>query len=132
MLNRYETVRKGSKVALIGAGTFFKTAMDAADLLKGAGIEATVINPRYLSDLDCDTLESLKKDHTLVVTIEDGILDGGWGEKIARYYGADPEMMVKCYGLEKKFVDRYDRKTMLEDNHLTAAQISQDVKELLK
>lgn len=132
VLNRYETVRKGSKVALIGAGTFFKTAMDAADLLKDAGIEATVINPRYLSDLDCDTLESLKKDHTLVVTIEDGILDGGWGEKIARYYGPDPEMMVKCYGLEKKFVDRYDRKTMLEDNHLTAAQISQNVKELLK
>ena len=131
-LNRYETVRKGSKVALIGAGTFFKTAMDAADLLKDAGIEATVINPRYLSGLDCDTLESLKKDHNLVVTIEDGILDGGWGEKIARYYGTDTEMMVKCYGLEKKFLDRYDRKRILLDNHLSAAQISQDIKELLK
>lgn len=53
-------------------------------------------------------------------------------KKIARYYGTDTEMMVKCYGLEKKFLDRYDRKRILLDNHLSAAQISQDIKELLK
>lgn len=125
-LNKFETVRQGSKVALIGAGTFLQLALDTADLLAEKGINATVINPRYLSGLDTAMLEELKRNHSLVVTMEDGVLDGGFGEKIARYYG-DSDMKTLCYGIAKKFADRYDYKDMLEANHLTAPQIASDI-----
>lgn len=125
-LNKFETVRQGSKVALIGAGTFLQLALDTADLLAEKGINATVINPRYLSGLDTAMLEELKRNHSLVVTMEDGVLDGGFGEKIARYYG-DSYMKTLCYGIAKKFADRYDYKDMLEANHLTAPQIASDI-----
>lgn len=125
-LNKFETVRQGSKVALIGAGTFLQLALDTADLLAEKGINATVINPRYLSGLDTAMLEELKRNHSLVVMMEDGVLDGGFGEKIARYYG-DSDMKTLCYGIAKKFADRYDYKDMLEANHLTAPQIASDI-----
>lgn len=87
-LNKYEVTQKGSKVALLGLGTFYSLANAAADEMKSElGIDATVINPYYITGLDEELLESLKADHSVVVTIEDGILDGGFGEKIARFYG---------------------------------------------
>ena len=72
----------------------------------------------------------LKKDHRLVVTIEDGILDGGYGEKVARYYGPTP-MMVKCYGLPKQFRDRYNAAELLKECHLDPVLIAADIAALL-
>jgi len=94
------------------------------------GIDATVINPYYITGLDEELLESLKADHSVVVTIEDGILDGGFGEKIARFYG-DSDMKVLNYGLKKEFLDRYDVEEVLKDNRLDAEMIAEDVKGLL-
>lgn len=106
VLDRYNTVRHGSGVAVIAAGNCLKTALMAADMMSDDGKKITVINPRYLSGIDASTLEALKKNHSLVVTLEDGILDGGFGEKIARYYG-DSDMKVVCHGMRKEFLDRY-------------------------
>ncbi|MDE6010563.1 MAG: 1-deoxy-D-xylulose-5-phosphate synthase [Muribaculaceae bacterium] len=125
-LNKFEITRSGDTVALIGAGTFYPLAVEIADLLKEQGIDATVINPRYLSGVDGGMLDDLRKNHKLVVTIEDGILDGGFGEKIARYYGPT-DMKVRCYGLKKQFADRYNYRQILEENHLTAPQILEDI-----
>ena len=94
------------------------------------GIDATVINPYYITGLDEELRESLKVDHSVVVTIEDGILDGGFGEKIARFYG-DSDMKVLNYGLKKEFLDRYDVEEVLKDNRLDAEMIAEDVKGLL-
>lgn len=94
------------------------------------GIDATVINPYYITGLDEELLESLKADHSVVITIEDGILDGGFGEKIARFYG-DSDMKVLNYGLKKEFLDRYDVEEVLKDNRLDAEMIAEDVKGLL-
>ena len=71
-------------------------------------------------------LEALKKDHAKVITLEDGILDGGFGEKIARFYGP-ADMKVYNYGLKKAFIDRYSVEEILRENHLTPEQIVQDV-----
>lgn len=125
-LNRYEVMKAGSKVAIIGAGTFLPLAEATAELLEKSGVDATVINPRYLSGLDTELLEKLKADHSLVVTLEDGVLEGGFGEKIARFYGDSP-MRVKCFGIPKRFLDRYDRKQLLESCHLTAPQVASDI-----
>ena len=130
-LNKYEVTQKGSKVALLGLGTFYSLANAAADEMKSElGIDATVINPYYITGLDEELLESLKADHSVVVTIEDGILDGGFGEKIARFYG-DSDMKVLNYGLKKEFLDRYDVEEVLKDNRLDAEMIAEDVKGLL-
>lgn len=125
-LNTYEVTEKGSKIALIGLGTFYSLALQTAGMLEKKGIHATVINPYYITGLDEELLEKLKADHDTVVTLEDGILNGGFGEKIARFYGSS-DMKVYNYGLKKEFLDRYDVNEVLKENHLTAEQIVNDV-----
>ena len=125
-LNTYEVTEKGSKIALIGLGTFYFLALQTAEMLEKKGIHVTVINPYYITGLDKGLLEKLKADHDTVVTLEDGILNGGFGEKIARFYGSS-DMKVYNYGLKKEFLDRYDVNEVLKENHLTAEQIVNDV-----
>lgn len=125
-LNTYEVTEKGSKIALIGLGTFYSLALQTAEMLEKKGIHATVINPYYITGLDEGLLEKLKADHDTVVTLEDGIMNGGFGEKIARFYGSS-DMKVYNYGLKKEFLDRYDVNEVLKENHLTAEQIVNDL-----
>lgn len=126
-LNRYQTVHKGSRVAILGLGSFFGLAEEAAALLKQEhGIDATVINPRYITGIDEPLMEELKASHELVVTLEDGVLDGGFGEKIARYFGCS-DMKVLNFGARKEFADRFDVQEFLTKNHLTAPQIAEDI-----
>ena len=107
-LNRYKVVHRGSKVAIVALGSFFGLGQSVLSLLKNkANIDATLINPRYITGVDSELMDELKADHELVITLEDGVLDGGFGEKIARYYGAT-DMKVLNYGAKKEFVDRYD------------------------
>lgn len=126
-LNTYEVTQKGSKVAVIGLGTFYPFAKEVAEKLKAEkNIDVTVINPYYITGVDEALLEELKKDHDVVLTLEDGILDGGFGEKIARFYG-NSDVKVYNYGLKKEFLDRYDVNEVLKENHLTAEQIVEDI-----
>lgn len=126
-LDTYEITKKGSKVAILGLGTFYENAVKAADILKAShGIDATVINPYYISGIDADTLNELKKDHAVVATLEDGYLEGGFGAKIAAFYGSS-DMKVLNFGIKKEFIDRYDVAEVLKDNHLTPEQIAEDI-----
>lgn len=129
-LNKYEMVRHGSKVALLGLGAFFPLAEAVSARLESQGIQATLVNPRYITGIDREMMESLKADHSIVVTLEDGVLDGGFGEKIARHFGAS-DMKVLCYGAAKEFVDRYDPQQFLADNRLRDDLIAEDVMRLL-
>lgn len=129
-LNEYQVAHRGAKVALLGLGSFFSLAQQAAALLKTqTGIDATVINPRFITGLDEKLLRELTADHDVVVTLEDGQLDGGFGEKIARFYGAAAAKVLN-FGLKKEFLDRYDLEQVLRDNHLTPEQIVSDIKNL--
>lgn len=126
-LDTYEITKKGSRVAILGLGTFYENAVKAADILKSShGIDATVINPYYISGIDADTLNELKKDHAVVATLEDGYLEGGFGAKIAAFYGSS-DMKVLNFGIKKEFIDRYDVSEVLKDNHLTPEQIAEDI-----
>ena len=126
-LDTYDITKKGSRVAILGLGTFYENAVKAADILKAShGIDATVINPYYISGIDADTLNELKKDHAVVATLEDGYLEGGFGAKIAAYYGSS-DMKVLNFGIKKEFIDRYDASEVLKDNHLTPEQIAEDI-----
>lgn len=127
VLNKYEMTQQGKKVAFIGLGTFYSLAVEAAaELEKKTGVKPTVINPYYITGTDEQMLEELKKEHDVVVTIEDGILDGGFGEKIARFYG-DSVVKVLNFGLKKEFPDRYNVDEILKKNHLTKELILTDI-----
>ena len=126
-LNQYQVMKKGSKVAIVGLGTFYSLGEEVAKALEEKhGIQATIINPLYITGIDEKLLEELKQDHDQVVTLEDGILDGGFGEKIARFYGPS-DMKVYNYGLKKEFLDCYEVNDVLKANRLTVSQIIEDI-----
>jgi len=125
-LNKYQVVQEGADVALIGAGNFAALASAAAAQLEAEGIKATVVSPIFLSGLDTALLDRLKEKHRLILTLEDGILDGGFGQKVAAFYGMDAAVRVRCYGLSKEFHDRYDAAELAREHHLTADQIAAD------
>lgn len=126
-LNIYEVNQKGEKLAILGLGTFYQLGEKVAKLYQEkTGIQATVINPMYITGVDEKLLEELKKDHSLVITLEDGVLDGGFGEKIARFYGSS-DMKVLNYGLKKEFLDRHDIGALLTKNRLKADLIVEDL-----
>ncbi len=129
-LNTYHVTHRGAKVAILGLGSFFGLAEQAAALLKTeTGIDATVINPRFITGLDEKLLRELAADHDVVVTLEDGQLEGGFGEKIARFYGAS-DVKVLNFGIKKAFLDRYDPNEVAKENHLTPELIVSDIKSL--
>lgn len=125
-LNRYQKIAEGSRVALIAAGSFLPLGMKVADRLKEQGIVPTVVNPRYLSGTDAQMLEELKNGHSVVATLEDGIVNGGFGEKIASYYG-NSDMKVLNFGAKKQFTDRVPLDELYQRNRLTVEQIVEDI-----
>ena len=127
---KYKMMHEGSKVAIIAAGSFYQKGENVVRLLADKGIDATLINPRYLNEVDADTLEALKTNHNLVVTLEDGCKDGGFGERIASYYGTSDMKVLVC-GVKKGLYDRYDVEQLLKDNRLLDEQIVEDVLALI-
>lgn len=119
---KYEVVERGGEVAIIAEGPFLETALRAAEILRSKGVTPTVINPRVLSRVDEECLDSLK-GYRHVITVEDGIVDGGFGQKVAAYFGTSP-VKVTCLGLKKEFVDRYNVAELLKANGLTPEQIA--------
>ena len=125
-LNRYHVAHRGSKVAVIAVGNFFYKGKRVCEMLAGHGIDATLINPRYITGTDEQLLNDLLHDHQLVATLEDGSVDGGFGERIARFYGPTA-MKTMCFGVEKALYDRYDVNELMRDNSLLDEQIVERV-----
>lgn len=130
-LNKFKVEHKGNTVAVLAVGDFYRLGMSLKDALKEElNIDATFINPVYLTGLDLELLEKLKEDHSIIVTLENGVLDGGFGEKIARYYG-NSTMKVLNYGGKKEFTDRKSLNDIYEENHLTTSKMIEDIKKLI-
>lgn len=125
-LNTSQIVRQGSEVAILALGSFFSLGQQVADSLRLHGIEATLVNPRYITGLDEQLLNRLKQDHRIVVTLEDGVLDGGFGEKVARFYGTD-DIKVLNRGARKEFTDRVPLEQLYRRYRLTPEQITADI-----
>ena len=127
---KYKVAHKGSTVAVIAAGSFYQKGENVVRRLAEKGIDATLINPRYLNEVDAATLESLKPDHKLVVTLEDGSKDGGFGERIASFYGTS-DMKVLVGGVKKGLYDRFVLEQLLSDNRLLDEQIVEDILKII-
>lgn len=128
---QYKVTRRGSQVAIIAAGSFYQKGENVAEILAAKGIKTTLINPRYLNAVDAEMLDSLKAEHSLVVTLEDGCKDGGFGERIASYYGTS-DMKVLVSGVKKDLYDRYNLRQLLADNRLLDEQIVDDILAIIK
>ena len=132
VLNRYSLVEEGKKVAIVGLGTFFKLAKEVKDHIKNEmGIDATLINPKFITGLDKDLLNKLKADQSVVITLEDGELNGGFGEKIASFYG-NSDMKVLNYGALKEFTDRVPLDELYTRYRLKKELILDDLRAALK
>lgn len=124
--SKYKVMHNGSEVAIIASGSFYQKGENVVRMLADKGIDATLINPRYLNEVDVEALEALKMNHKLVVTLEDGCKDGGFGERIASYYGTSDMKVLVC-GVKKGLYDRYNVEQLLKDNRLLDEQIVEDV-----
>lgn len=123
LLNKNLVTHYGSKVAIFGLGNFYELGLEVLNELRVKhNIEATLINPKFISGLDTELLDSLSLQHQLVITLEDGIVEGGYGQMIASYLGSS-SLKVKNFGISKKFHDRYNVDQLLFDNQLTVDQI---------
>jgi len=130
-LNTYKKVNEGSKVAIIALGAFFELGEQVKAKLKNSmNIDATLINPIFITGIDKEMLTELMANHEVVITLEDGILDGGFGEKITRFYGAK-DMKVLNFGATKEFTDKVDVKELFNRYHLTDDLIVEDIKNIL-
>ena len=130
-LNKNQLIQAGSKVALLGVGNALGLAKKAAAMIETElGITPTVINPRFISGLDTDTLSGLIATHQLLLTLEDGLLEGGYGQAVASYLGKAPIKIVN-FGLDKAFHDRYQANELLQENGLTVDAILREVRQEL-
>lgn len=128
---RYNVVRQGRDVAVLALGDFFELGEHVANRLAAEyGIEATLVNPRFATELDREFLDSLAAEHRVVVTLEDGILDGGWGERVACYLACTP-VCARTFGIAKGFPDRYDPNELLAQNGMTVENMAAEAVRLL-
>lgn len=128
---RYNAVRQGRDVAVLALGDFFELGERVANRLAAEyGIEATLVNPRFATELDREFLDSLAVEHRVVVTLEDGILDGGWGERVACYLACTP-LRARTFGITKGFPDRYDPNELLAQNGMTVENMAAEAVRLL-
>lgn len=131
ILNKYKVEKNGEKIAIIGLGNFLNLAKETALEIKNTlGIDPTIINPKFITGIDKELLTKIQENHSVVITLEDGVIDGGFGEKITRFYGKS-NMKVLNYGAKKEFTDRIALDELYKKYHLTKELITNDIKEIL-
>jgi len=132
ILNKYKVTQKGEKIAILGLGNFYELALKVSDkITNNLGFKPTVINPRFITGVDKELMESLKSNHRLVITLEDGQIDGGFGEMISRFYG-NSDVKVLNYGSTKEFTDRTPLDELYSKYRLRPELIIEDIKNTLK
>lgn len=121
--NKNKVEVSGSKVAIFAVGIMLSMAKEVAKKVKEeTNLQITVVNPRFLTGLDEELLNSLKENHELVITLEDGELMGGYGQTIASFYGTS-NMAVKNYGISKKFHTDFKAEELLEQNGMSVQNL---------
>ena len=129
---RSEVVRRGSKIAIFGLGSLFDMGEKTADILRESlGFEVTLVNPLFASGLDSELLDNLAVNHDIFVTLEDGQLEGGWGQTLASYFG-NSDKHVLNYGIKKDFYDRFEADKLLHENRLEPGLIVADIRAVLQ
>lgn len=131
-INKSKVIEKGEKIAILGLGNFLNKAKELSkDITETIGIKPTLINPVYYSGLDKELLNSLKNNHKIIITLEDGIIEGGFGQKVASFLG-NSNVKVLNYGAQKEFTDRIPIDELYTKYRLTKELIIEDIKNALE
>ena len=129
-INKYEITKHGEQVAVLALGDFYQIGEHLCLKIEDElGFSATLVNPRYITGIDIECLDMLAQKHNIIVTLEDGILDGGFGQKIASFYGKY-DIKVLNYGIKKEYCDEYDVKATLQENRIDSGMIFEDIEKL--
>ena len=129
--DRYRILQQGRTVALLALGDALPLGRDLADSLEAStGLKPTLVDPHRYDRLDEQTLDALASTHSLVATIEDGQLDGGWGQAVAAYYGPS-QVRTLAFGAAKEFNDRVPKATLLERYGMTVPAMTQAISDAL-
>ena len=121
-LYKFEKLIEGKEIAIIGVGKFFKLAEEVYEGLTKLGYTPTLINPRFLSGIDEKMLEGLLESHSKIITLEDGILSGGFGEKVSGFY-SNKDMKVYSFGADKEFINNVQYAELMKKYKLNVEDI---------
>ena len=125
--NKSLVTHEGEKVAIFGLGGFYQLAEKvAAELKTQHNIDATIVNPRFISGIDTTLIDQLQVNHDLIITLEDGQVEGGFGSKVAAYCGTKAVKVIN-YGATKDFTDRVSLTELYDRYRLNPEQIIEDI-----
>jgi len=125
----WEILREGKDAAVLAVGAMCEQAMGGAQILAQEGIDVTVVNCRFLKPLDRRILDSLVKEHRLLVTIEDGVVVNGFGARVAGLVeSVAPEVRVELLGAPDRAFEHAGRRRQLAQAGLTAEALAERVR----
>ena len=129
----WESLREGRDLAILAVGTMVQPALQAAERLAATGIDAAVVNCRFLKPLDSTMLEAIARDHRTIVTVEEGTVVNGFGAYLAEMLQTTrPEVRVVALGIPDKLVEQAPRPDQLEEFGLTADGIARRISALVR
>lgn len=127
-LGKSETIAEGSGVALFALGSMVQTAEKVAEMLKEHGIEATVINARFAVPFDTEKVAELTQNHKLLVTMEENVTSGGFGEHVAAYVNEnDLDIKVQIIAIPDAYVEHGNVDRLKEDIRIDANSVCERV-----
>ena len=129
-LGKAESLRNGKDLAIFAVGSMVNTALESANILSRMGIEAAVINARFIKPLDSDMIENVTRHVKKIVTLEEAVAAGGFGSAVLEFIEQEQikGLTVKCIGLPDQFIEHGAREELLRKYHLRAREIAETIK----
>ena len=132
-LGKSELIHEGKKVALLAVGSMVKTALEVREMLKEDGINATIVNARFVKPIDTEVLDAISKKHSLFVTMEENVRSGGYGEKVLEYMNSQyPSKKVRSITLPDAYIEHGNVDELKKEIGLDAAGIYETIRTELK
>lgn len=127
-MGKAEILEKGKEIAILAVGNMVRTAVQVTENLRNCGYEPTLVNMRFVKPLDMDLLEILREDHSLIVTLEENVKSGGFGEQVMAYYGSRLHSpAVRIVAIEDKFVPHGSVEDLMHQQQMDSASVTERI-----
>lgn len=127
-MGKAEILEKGKEIAILAVGNMVRTAVQVTENLRNCGYEPTLVNMRFVKPLDMDLLEILREDHSLIVTMEENVKSGGFGEQVMTYYGSRLHSpAVRIVAIEDKFVPHGSVEDLMHQQQMDSASVTERI-----
>lgn len=125
-LSKSEIIVRGEDIVLLAVGSMVQTAVDVSEILKSRGINVTIVNVRFITPMDTDMLDEISNSHKLIVTMEENVKRGGFGESVSVYLFEHGYFNVDMLNisLPNDFIEHGDQNVLREKYGLSASEIA--------